>query len=67
MMHIGQALRAERLAAGRTQVQVGESMRKPQNVVSRIERQADMHVSTLLAYLAAIDVPASDFMEGLSS
>lgn len=67
MTHLGQALRAERLAAGRTQVQVGEHIGKPQSVVSRIERQSDMHVTTMLAYLAAIDVRPSEFMEGTFS
>lgn len=36
-----------------TQVQLGAAMGKPQNVVSRFERQGDVLLSTLAAYVEA--------------
>lgn len=64
-VHLGQELRAARLAQGFTQVEVGERMGKAQPVVSRVERQADMMTSTVLAYLAAIEVDPWDWFSGL--
>ena len=51
-------LAALRLAAGVTQVQVADALRVGQGSISRIERQTDLLLSTLTAYLAALGVEA---------
>jgi transcriptional regulator with XRE-family HTH domain len=48
-----------RREAGVTQVQVAEALATSQGQISRIERQRDLLVSTLRAYLTALDVEAS--------
>ncbi len=48
-----------RRIAGVTQVQLAEALATSQGQISRIERQNDMLLSTLLAYLTALDVEAS--------
>jgi transcriptional regulator with XRE-family HTH domain len=47
-----------RREAGVTQVQLAEALATSQGQVSRIERQSDMLVSTLIAYLTALGVEA---------
>jgi transcriptional regulator with XRE-family HTH domain len=48
-----ESLAAIRKAASLTQVQMGEQMGVPQSVISRLEKQDDMLLSTLADYLAA--------------
>jgi transcriptional regulator with XRE-family HTH domain len=48
-----------RREAGVTQVQLAEALATSQGQISRIERQRDMLLSTLIAYLTALDVEAS--------
>ncbi len=48
-----------RRTAGVTQVQLAEAMATSQGQISRIERQNDMLLSTLIAYLTALGVDAS--------
>ena len=48
-----------RRTAGVTQVQLAEALATTQGQISRIERQNDMLVSTLFAYLTALGVQAS--------
>ena len=48
-----------RREAGVTQVQLAEALATSQGQISRIERQNDMLVSTLIAYLTALEVEAS--------
>ena len=48
-----------RRAAGITQVQLAEALATTQGQISRIERQSDMLLSTLIAYLTALGVEAS--------
>jgi transcriptional regulator with XRE-family HTH domain len=48
-----------RRAAGRTQVELATALNTSQGQISRIERQSDMLVSTLIAYLTALGVEAS--------
>jgi transcriptional regulator with XRE-family HTH domain len=48
-----------RREAGVTQVQLAEALTTSQGQISRIERQNDMRVSTLIAYLTALEVEAS--------
>jgi transcriptional regulator with XRE-family HTH domain len=48
-----------RRTAGVTQVQLAEALATSQGQISRIERQSDMLVSTLIAYLTALGVEAS--------
>ena len=48
-----------RRAAGRTQVELALAMNTSQGQISRIERQSDLLVSTLSAYLTALGVEAS--------
>ena len=47
-----------RRAAGRTQVELATAMQTSQGQISRIERQSDLLVSTLSAYLTALGVHA---------
>ena len=47
-----------RRAAGRTQVELATALGTSQGQISRIERQSDMLVSTLIAYLTALGVEA---------
>jgi transcriptional regulator with XRE-family HTH domain len=48
-----------RRAAGRTQVELATALGTSQGQISRIERQSDLLVSTLIAYLTALGVEAS--------
>ena len=48
-----------RRAAGRTQVELATALNTSQGQISRIERQSDLLVSTLRAYLTALGVEAS--------
>ena len=48
-----ESLAAIRKAASLTQVQLGEHMGVPQSVISRLEKQDDMLLSTLAEYLEA--------------
>jgi transcriptional regulator with XRE-family HTH domain len=48
-----------RREAGVTQVQLAEALATSQGQISRTERQRDMLLSTLIAYLTALDVEAS--------
>jgi transcriptional regulator with XRE-family HTH domain len=52
-----------RRAAGITQVQLAAALNTSQGQISRIERQSDMLLSTLSAYLAALGVDASLVVE----
>ena len=47
-----------RCAAGVTQVQLAAALKTSQGQISRIERQSDMLLSTLSAYLTALGVEA---------
>jgi transcriptional regulator with XRE-family HTH domain len=48
-----------RRAAGRTQVELANALGTSQGQISRIERQSDFLVSTLIAYLTALGAEAS--------
>ena len=48
-----------RRAAGLTQVELATALHTSQGQISRIERQSDLLVSTLIAYLTALGVEAS--------
>jgi transcriptional regulator with XRE-family HTH domain len=48
-----------RRTAGVTQVQLAEALATSQGQISRIERQSDLLLSTLIAYLTALGVEAS--------
>jgi transcriptional regulator with XRE-family HTH domain len=48
-----------RRESGVTQVQLAEALATSQGQISRIERQSDMLLSTLIAYLTALGVEAS--------
>lgn len=48
-----------RRAAGRTQVELATALNTSQGQISRIERQSDLLVSTLRAYLTALGAEAS--------
>jgi transcriptional regulator with XRE-family HTH domain len=48
-----------RQVAGVTQVQLAAALNTTQGQISRIERQSDMLLSTLSAYLTALGVDAS--------
>ena len=52
-----------REAAGVTQVQLAAAMNTSQGQISRIERQSDMLLSTLSAYLTALGVAAQIVVE----
>jgi transcriptional regulator with XRE-family HTH domain len=52
-----------RRAAGRTQVELAAAMDTSQGQISRIERQSDMLLSTLSAYLTALGVDAQIVVE----
>jgi transcriptional regulator with XRE-family HTH domain len=47
-----------RRAAGMTQVQLADALNTSQGQISRIERQSDMLLSTLSAYLTALGASA---------
>jgi transcriptional regulator with XRE-family HTH domain len=53
-----------RRAAGRTQVELATALGTSQGQISRIERQSDLLVSTLCAYLTALGVEASLVVTG---
>ncbi len=57
------ALSSIRDAAGVTQVQLAAAMNTSQGQISRIERQSDMLLSTLSAYLTALGVEAQIVVE----
>jgi transcriptional regulator with XRE-family HTH domain len=57
------ALSSIRDAAGVTQVQLAAAMNTSQGQVSRFERQSDMLLSTLSAYLTALGVDAKIVVE----
>jgi len=57
------ALSSIRRAAGVTQVQLAAALNTSQGQISRIERQSDMLLSTLSAYLTALGVDASLVVE----
>jgi transcriptional regulator with XRE-family HTH domain len=48
-----------RRAAGRTQVELANALDTSQGQISRIERQSDLLLSTLRAYLIALGVEAT--------
>jgi transcriptional regulator with XRE-family HTH domain len=48
-----------RRAAGCTQVELATALGTSQGQISRVERQSDLLVSTLIAYLTALGVEAS--------
>ncbi len=48
-----------RRAAGQTQAQLAESLATTQGQISRFERQGDMLVSTLSAYVTALGADAA--------
>ena len=52
-----------RHAAGVTQVQLAAALNTSQGQISRIERQSDMLLSTLSAYLTALGVDAQIVVE----
>jgi transcriptional regulator with XRE-family HTH domain len=52
-----------RRSAGMTQVQLAAALNTSQGQISRIERQSDMLLSTLSAYLTALGVDASLVVE----
>jgi transcriptional regulator with XRE-family HTH domain len=52
-------LREIRRAAGLTQVELANALNTSQGQISRIERQSDLLLSTLCAYLTALGVEAS--------
>jgi transcriptional regulator with XRE-family HTH domain len=52
-----------RSAAGVTQVQLAAALNTSQGQISRIERQSDMLLSTLSAYLTALGVDAKIVVE----
>lgn len=52
--HAGEALRDLRLRRGRTQRELAERMGMTQPEVSKLERRADVRVSTMRAYVAAL-------------
>jgi transcriptional regulator with XRE-family HTH domain len=52
-----------RRSAGRTQVELAGALGTSQGQISRIERQSDMLLSTLSAYLTALGVNASLVIE----
>jgi transcriptional regulator with XRE-family HTH domain len=52
-----------RRAAGVTQVQLAAALNTSQGQISRIERQSDMLLSTLSAYLTALGVDAKIVVE----
>jgi transcriptional regulator with XRE-family HTH domain len=56
-------LAAIRHATGLTQIELAANLSVGQAQVSKIERQADMLVSTLAAYLAALGVDAKIVIE----
>jgi transcriptional regulator with XRE-family HTH domain len=48
-----------RRSAGRTQVELAAALGTSQGQISRIERQSDLLLSTLIAYLIALGAEAS--------
>lgn len=55
MINLGEIRRA----AGRTQVELATALNTSQGQISRIERQTDLLLSTLSAYLTALGAEAS--------
>jgi transcriptional regulator with XRE-family HTH domain len=56
-------LAALRRATGLTQTELAANLGVGQAQISKIERQADMLISTLASYLAALDVDAKLVVE----
>ncbi len=56
-------LAAIRRAAGLTQIELAANLGVGQAQVSKVERQADMLISTLASYLAALGVDAKIVVE----
>lgn len=56
-------LAAIRQAAGLTQVELAANLGVGQAQISKVERQADMLISTLASYLAALGVDAKLVVE----
>jgi transcriptional regulator with XRE-family HTH domain len=56
-------LSSVRQAAGVTQVQLAAALNTSQGQISRIERQSDLLLSTLIAYLTALGVDAQIVVE----
>lgn len=52
-----------RRSAGMTQVQLAAALKTSQGQISRFERQSDIHLSTLTAYLTALNVTARIVVE----
>jgi hypothetical protein len=50
-----EGLRALRQIVGKGQADVAAALKFKQPSVSKIEKQADMHISTLRSYVAAVD------------
>ncbi len=53
-MQVVEGLRALRQIAGKAQADVAAALKIKQPSVSKIEKQADMHVSTLRSYVEAV-------------
>lgn len=56
-------LASVRRSAGMTQVQLAAALKTSQGQISRFERQSDIHLSTLSAYLNALGVTARIVVE----
>jgi hypothetical protein len=54
LMQVVESLRALRQIAGKAQADVAAALKIKQPSVSKIEKQADMHVSTLRSYVEAV-------------
>ena len=52
-----------RRSVGMTQVQLAVALNTSQGQISRFERQSDIHLSTLTAYLTALNVTARIVVE----
>lgn len=51
---VGESLRRLRLARGRTQQQIAETLGSTQPEVSKLEKRSDMRISTVRAYVGAL-------------
>lgn len=63
---VGESLKALREARGVTQAQLAEQLGLDQTHVSRIEGRDDLKLSTLLAYLHALDAGSVQLHVGFS-
>ena len=60
---IGKALQLVRVERGLTQVQMAESMGKPQSFISKVESgERSLHVSELFAYAEALGMDAQELV-----